>query len=592
MPEETMNELEEEQEVQGRTIEGFALDEAERIQGVYVCSQCESELTIFPEFIQSDDDEERFVVVCPQHGNIELVGAVSKTTVAIRNEWGLVHFREYCRNHSDYWGCLMDRPSIIREEISHLNFELKVFEANDTSTPRGRMLVDKIKELQHILKHDGEIRKKINLAEMGFGSSAQISYLKEQLIEKESDMPVAKYTNTPKTALLLGRIHKGAPRSDEGNVGKDLDHFRITFLENKRNIGGQTVKIGELLERRFREVYGEKPDALNIKLPNQSLVENFDIYYECYKGGVMYWKAGSRMVGDQEVVYWEFYRDEKTGITRISGGVARDEEGRRLLAQPIDLSQPMYYGKSKDGKPKPYYLEERGRLKVIIEELVDVGDMIVVGYFEFCPESPRDLRSISGELNYYDALVRQFGVGIHGVPMVLLRRKEQVSKRIGDKMTVGDSYPVHISLRGEWGSRALKAVELLSLPDVVDGEELPPQLEEGEPVEPQGIQGRNAPQPIEEGWDEEAFEAGDEPKQARILAKFPSGVQVTPQILVDAKLAENVPAAAKIINLLGLAGKKTDQAIPKVYLYCDWIETGLDAKTAASKTIAGELPPA
>ena len=87
--------------------EGFTLQEAETVQGIYVCSQCEGGLIIVPSFF----DDELYFVVCPEHGNIEKIGRISKTTVAIRNEQGLLKFSSYIHALPDLWGELIERPS-------------------------------------------------------------------------------------------------------------------------------------------------------------------------------------------------------------------------------------------------------------------------------------------------------------------------------------------------------------------------------------------------------------------------------------------------------------------------------------------------
>ena len=94
--------------------EGFTLEDAETVKGVYVCSQCEGELAVVPSFF----DEELFLVICPEHGNIETIGRISKTTVAIRNEQGLFDYPRAIRALPDLWGHLIptkeDRQQILQ----------------------------------------------------------------------------------------------------------------------------------------------------------------------------------------------------------------------------------------------------------------------------------------------------------------------------------------------------------------------------------------------------------------------------------------------------------------------------------------------
>jgi len=66
---------------------------------------------------------------------------------------------------------------------------------------------------------------------------------------------------------------------------------------------------------------------------------------------------------------------------------------------------------------------------------------------------------------------------------------------------------------------------------------------------------------------------------------------ITPQWLVDNQYADVIPEAAHIINYLGLAGKKVTPSIPKIKAYRLWRNTGIEAKDAAAKVLAGEAPP-
>jgi hypothetical protein len=66
---------------------------------------------------------------------------------------------------------------------------------------------------------------------------------------------------------------------------------------------------------------------------------------------------------------------------------------------------------------------------------------------------------------------------------------------------------------------------------------------------------------------------------------------ISPQILIEEGLAENIPNASQILNLLGLAGKPAETGLVKARIYRAWRDTGLDTKDAAAKTIAGEYPP-
>lgn len=109
-----------------RVVEGFTFEDAERIQGIFLCSQCEGYLTIVPTFQNEPDDEseKRFWLICPDDGNIELIGRISRTTVAIRNEQGLMQYGSVIRLLSDLWGHLIPvrEKRSIAENMRELGF--------------------------------------------------------------------------------------------------------------------------------------------------------------------------------------------------------------------------------------------------------------------------------------------------------------------------------------------------------------------------------------------------------------------------------------------------------------------------------------
>lgn len=100
---------------------GFTLEDAEIVKSVYACSQCEGELQIIPiDFTLAD--QERWFVVCPDCGNIESIGRISKTTVAIRNERGIFDYHRVIRNLPDLWGHLIPTKEAIAQTIRELGF--------------------------------------------------------------------------------------------------------------------------------------------------------------------------------------------------------------------------------------------------------------------------------------------------------------------------------------------------------------------------------------------------------------------------------------------------------------------------------------
>jgi recombination directionality factor gp3-like protein len=354
-------------------------------------------------------------------------------------------------------------------------------------------------------------------------------------------MPIVNLTNVPRSFLKLGQIRKGdkiqAKRQDGTTYEKpvDLDYFRVTFLK-----GRNAAEI----EKRFMEAYGPKPTDLNIRFADHTVDSVWDANYECYKQGGLVAKAGSTA---ERGLYWIFYRHPETMETLISDGRARNDEGLQLQSKAIDLANPIYRNKKGD----PFFLEPVGRLKVVIPELADLA----VGYFEFRPESPRDIRNVSAELGAYDAVAKQYGKTIAGIPFVIRRREEDVTARIDGKLVSKKSWVVHLDVLGEWGARALSVLERLALPEIVEGEEIPPQLESGELV-----------------FDHEPEPQESAPVTEVKIQSVEKKVKVTDdriwtvaqkQVLIDAGLADGEFAAKGMLGLSSLPADATEAEILK-----------------------------
>lgn len=77
---------------------GFDFDEVKDVVDQYVCSVCHSALVHlrFP-------NSALCVILCPEHGNVETCGRVTKSTVSIEMERGYLKYREVVRNLADLW---------------------------------------------------------------------------------------------------------------------------------------------------------------------------------------------------------------------------------------------------------------------------------------------------------------------------------------------------------------------------------------------------------------------------------------------------------------------------------------------------------
>jgi hypothetical protein len=268
-------------------------------------------------------------------------------------------------------------------------------------------------------------------------------------------MPINGLTNVPKAFLKIGQIRKGMKDSQTG-APIDLDYFRVTFYPNEKEC-----------EQLFREVYGEQPRAINIRLAFPNILDVWDANYECFSKGGMIAKAFSMQdpITLQDVVKWVFYRDHKTGEVLVRNGMPVGEAGALFVQKAINLTKPIYSYKNRKSEMVDVLLEPVGRLNVVVPELASIR----VGYMEFRPGSPKDIAAISRELAGIDHMARQAGKDLTGIPMKLTRREEEITKNINGQLSRGPSWLVHIEVGGEWGGKALEYIERKALPEWVEG---------------------------------------------------------------------------------------------------------------------------
>lgn len=314
-------------------------------------------------------------------------------------------------------------------------------------------------------------------------------------------MPISGLTDAPKAFMKLGMIRKGEKQkiTKQGRNGAyeveipvDLDYFRVVFSPGK---------LADEIEKAFRAAYGDRPQELNVRFADASVKEVWDANYECYKQGGLMAKAGTNDTG----AYWIFYRDPETSEVLVRNGAPVGAEGREFFEKPIDLGAPIY----KTQKGEAVFLEPVGRLQVVIPEVAHLA----VGYFVFQPGSPRDIRNISAELGMYAAMASSYGNTITGIPFVLGRRKEEITKNINGKLSKGESFPVHLTAGGAWGRQAIEMIERLAIPDHIEAEV--------RDVSQNAPDWRDSP----EGWDEPpADETDEEYENARkVIIKVQGG---------------------------------------------------------------------
>lgn len=314
--------------------------------------------------------------------------------------------------------------------------------------------------------------------------------------------PIHGLTNRAGGFIRLGKIRKGE-RDAKGNP-KDLEYFRTTFED-----GCDDVRDA------FLKVYGEKPTRINARLAFPEVKRVWDAFYVCYETGGQAARAGSNENG----LYWVWYRDHATKEIWVRDGRPLCREGVELMAKPIDIREPVYV--SRDGNEN--FLKTEGCLKLVIPELAQVNGKNRVGFFEFRPISPADIGTISSELNGMDEMAEAVGRDITGIPIVLSRRREMVTKKIKGVLSKGPAWVVHVEVGGEWAGKALEYMAMKALPgDVVDGEVIP---EDDEPFidEPKLITvGSSAPA---DEWEPPDFDEVAKPEKKKTPTPMPSSAQ-------------------------------------------------------------------
>lgn len=264
-------------------------------------------------------------------------------------------------------------------------------------------------------------------------------------------MAIFGLTDKKGSFIRLGKIRKGE-KDDKGNP-KDLDYFRITFESGCEDV-----------EAAFLATYPPKPTRINARLPFAEVRRVWDAFYVCYGKGGQYARAGS----DENGLYWVWYRDYSTGEIWVRDGRPLCPEGEELMKKRIDLLAPVYT--TQGGNPA--FLQMEGCLKIVIPELAQVDGKNRYGFFEFHPISPRDIGTISSELDGIREKAEDVGREIKDIPLVLSRRKEMVAKNIKGVISRGPAWVVHIEVDGSWAGKALEYMDRKALPggDIVEGD--------------------------------------------------------------------------------------------------------------------------
>jgi len=240
-------------------------------------------------------------------------------------------------------------------------------------------------------------------------------------------MPIIGLTDRGLAFPEIGQLRKGAPKNEQGYVGKDLNYFRVTFDE------AETAAAAT-----FKRVYGEQPKEVNIVLPFDDIDRVWEAWLECYTAG--------RMVARADGQRYIYRVNPQTGEMVVKNGEPftpyKDGE---VVAEIITGN------KKEQLKCKP-----TGRLKVVIPELQRLA------YVTVLTTSINDIGNISAQL---EAIKKINGGRIVGIPLVLRRRPKKISTPDKDgKRARRLKYMLSIEADPEWVKAKLLEVKSLALP--------------------------------------------------------------------------------------------------------------------------------
>lgn len=98
-------------------VVGFEPWEYQSVVKDYVCAVCHGQLVAY------DVPEERFyIIVCPEHGNVEVVGRVRREYVSREMENSHRQFGDVIRNLPEFWGELIQARKSESENLKDLGF--------------------------------------------------------------------------------------------------------------------------------------------------------------------------------------------------------------------------------------------------------------------------------------------------------------------------------------------------------------------------------------------------------------------------------------------------------------------------------------
>jgi hypothetical protein len=249
-------------------------------------------------------------------------------------------------------------------------------------------------------------------------------------------MPILGLTDRTPAFKEIGRLRLGISKAEAKALKsgpKEIPHFRPDFRPDA--LDAQAL---------FMQVYckdGKFPTAVNIRLPFPEIGRCWDAFYEVYNT--------SGMLGMSDGERWLYLRNNKTGELLVKDGVpstaaSLPTDANGMPYMPFDRKTPVYSYKSTKGEDVAVYARPTGRLKVLIPELKRAAYIIVITH------SVYNIMRISEQLAAAAVVAQNAGMTLPLVPLVLSRRKENISVSFGGKKTMQEHYLLNIEIDPLW----------------------------------------------------------------------------------------------------------------------------------------------
>ena len=224
-------------------------------------------------------------------------------------------------------------------------------------------------------------------------------------------MPIVGLTDNIVEAFpKIGRLRKGAKKTQKDRPGPDLTYFRFTSERPE-------------VEAAFYKAYGKEPRRISVVLPEPTADENFTTSKEEWIGSMTL-----------------LHRCDGVHIVRQFNKETGEYENF-----PPGEGPPCPYSEAggETRTEKNPGCTNRGRLRVVIPELVAAG---YVGTVTFGTGGKHDIRSILAVLKKVESARRQKGLDLAWMPFVLYRAEEEVSSPAWEGETPDKRHKVTKSL--------------------------------------------------------------------------------------------------------------------------------------------------